>query len=308
MEERPGSILGRDFAVDRIRFGTDFFGTVFSRLGPGEVGGLALTSRDPARGGGIAGRDGWDGIKRCHAPFLHRRTRSAASIGAGTGFRSDARWACRAFCTKYRFFGERNAQSRTAPRWAGDSGKHESAPLPIVENRRVSGIAMFSPRPAFFRPVLVLLVFCSFVTAVEAQSLRASPFPPDAPEHEALTEASAFLGDEKFSLRQDYWQGALTTKAGTAIRLQFFKGNTYRLFFGVAPSTLPKDGKLQLHLYNAANEEVAGATGEAGKPALALHFENTLKTGLYLVLMRVELPPGPLAEEEVPAVMFYGWQ
>lgn len=142
----------------------------------------------------------------------------------------------------------------------------------------------------------------------QAQTRPASPFPPDAPEHEALSAASPYLGNEKFSLRQDYWQGSLTTKAGTAIKLQFFKGNTYRLFFAVAPSTLPKKGTVHLHLFNAANEEVASASGEPGKPVVDLHFENTLKTGLYLVLMRVELPPGPLVEEEVPAVMFYGWE
>lgn len=167
---------------------------------------------------------------------------------------------------------------------------------------------MFFSRPLFFGPVLVLLVLCCFPAGSRAQSPLASPFPPDAPEHEALSAASPFLGDEDFSLRQDYWQGILTTKTGKGLKLQFFKGNTYRLFFGVAPSALPKNGTLHLHLYNAAGEEVAHAPGEAGKAAVALHFENTLKTGLYLILMRVELPPGPLAEEEVPAVMFYGWQ
>lgn len=167
---------------------------------------------------------------------------------------------------------------------------------------------MFFLRPSFFRVVLLPLVLCCFPAAGLAQSPQVSPFPPDAPEHEALTAASPYLADENFSLRQDYWQGDLTTRTGKGLKLQFFKGNTYRLFFAVAPSALPKDGTLHLHLYNAAGEEVAHVPGEAGKPAVDLHFENTLKTGLYLVLMRVELPPGPLAEEDVPAVMFYGWQ
>ncbi len=167
---------------------------------------------------------------------------------------------------------------------------------------------MFLPRSLSFHAVFVLLVACGFFAAARAQLPQGSPFPPDAPEHEALTAASPFLDGGDFSLRRDYWQGSLTTKTGRGLKLQFFKGNTYRLFFGVAPSALPKDGTLHLHLYNAAGEEVAHAPGEAGKSAVALHFENTLKTGLYLVLMRVELPPGPLAEEEMPAVMFYGWQ
>lgn len=163
---------------------------------------------------------------------------------------------------------------------------------------------MISPHPALL--FLVVLALCT--GGIHAQSSKVSPYPPDAPEHEALTIASPFLGGEGFSLRQDYWKGRLTTKAGTAMKLQFFKGNTYRLFFGVAPSALPKKGTLHLHIFNTANEEVARAAGEEGATAVALHFENTLQTGLYLVLMRVELPPGPLAEEEIPAVMFYGWE
>lgn len=167
---------------------------------------------------------------------------------------------------------------------------------------------IFSPSSSSYRPVLVLLVLCFLVTVGCAQGQVTSPFPPDAPEHEALTAASPYLADENFSLRQDYWQGILTTKTGKGLKLQFFKGNTYRLFFGVAPSALPKTGTLHLHLYNADGDQVAHAQGEVGKAAVALHLKNSLKTGLYLVLMRVEVPPGPLAGEEVPAVMFYGWQ
>ncbi len=165
---------------------------------------------------------------------------------------------------------------------------------------------MIVSSPALFGSVLAALFLC--VGAARAQSPEVSPYPPDAPEHEALTAASPFLGDENFSLRQDYWKGRLTTRSGTAMKLQFFKGNTYRLFFGVAPSALPKKGTLHLHIFNTANEEVARAAGEAGATAVALHFENTLRTGLYLVLMRVEMPPGPLVDEEIPAVMFYGWE
>jgi hypothetical protein len=65
---------------------------------------------------------------------------------------------------------------------------------------------------------------------------------------------------------------------------------------------------LHLHIFDGENAEVAKAAGEPGAAAVALNFENTLKSGLFLILMRVELPPGPLAEAEVPAVMFYGWK
>lgn len=155
--------------------------------------------------------------------------------------------------------------------------------------------------------VIVTLLMASTISQADERE-NASPYPPDSPEHQALSAASPSLADESFSLRQDYWKGQLTTRAGTALKLQFFKGNTYRLFFGVAPSALAPGATLHLHLIDSENAEVSHAAGKPGEAAVALHFENTRKTGLYLVLMRVELPPGPLTETEVPAAMFYGWQ
>jgi hypothetical protein len=161
---------------------------------------------------------------------------------------------------------------------------------------------------ALFLPALIVSLFVTGSISRADEREKASPYPVDSPEHQALSAASPSLADEAFSLRQDYWKGDLTTRAGTALKLQFFKGNTYRLFFGVAPSALAPGAILHLHLIDSSNAEVSHAAGKPGEAAVALHFENTLKTGLYLVLMRVELPPGPLTETEVPAAMFYGWQ
>ncbi len=158
------------------------------------------------------------------------------------------------------------------------------------------------------RPSACLLSLFLAVATAKAESEKESPFPADSPEHQALTVASPFLGEEAFSLRQDYWNGTLTSFTGTALKLQFFKGNTYRLFFGATPSALAPGATLHLVLLNAENEEVAAVTGEPGAPAVALHLEGAPKTGLYLAVMRVETPPGPLAETEIPAVLFYGWK
>ncbi len=136
----------------------------------------------------------------------------------------------------------------------------------------------------------------------------AEPFPPDSPEHQALTTASESLGDPDFTLREEYWKGAITLSTGRAVRLQFFKRNHYRLFLGAAPPALPKGARLHLHLFDAENTEIATASGEPGEAAVALDFENTVGTGLYLVLMRIEAPPSPLIGEDVPAVLFYGWK
>lgn len=152
------------------------------------------------------------------------------------------------------------------------------------------------------------LLLTALLVLATGRQVAAEPFPEDSPEHQALLLASPYLGDEAFAIRQDYWRGKVTTRTGRAVKLQFFKGNHYRLFFGAAPTELPPGSKLHLHIYGENNEEVARAEGEPGAAAVALEFDNKLQTGLYLVLMRIEAPPGPLAEAEVRSVMFYGWK
>lgn len=158
--------------------------------------------------------------------------------------------------------------------------------------------------------LIVLLANClaPMLTATSAEPGTAKPFPDNSPEHQALTMASPFLGNEDFTLRNDYWQGKVATDGGTAVRLQFFKGNTYRLFFGSHTDELPKTAKLHLHIFDSKDKEVATVSGEPGQAAVALHFEKTRKTGLYLVLMRIVPQPGPVAPVEVPGVLFYGWE
>jgi len=147
-----------------------------------------------------------------------------------------------------------------------------------------------------------------FLLGLAGTSATAEPFPADSPEHQALTAAAPALTDTAFTLREDYWNGILTTATGRAVKLQLFKRNVYGLFLGVAPSSLPPGAKLHLHIFDSDNTEVATAVSKAGEAAVALNFENTLKSGLFLILMRVEMPPGPLAASDIPAAMFYGWK
>ncbi len=146
------------------------------------------------------------------------------------------------------------------------------------------------------------------VSGTGAESAGAKPFPPDSPEHQALMTASPYLGNDAFTLRNDYWKGDVSTQSGRAVRLQFFKGNTYRLFFGASTEVLPESARLHLHIFDAKEKEVATVAGEPGQAAVALHFEKTRKTGLYLVLMRIEPKPGPVQEVAVPSALFYGWE
>lgn len=144
--------------------------------------------------------------------------------------------------------------------------------------------------------------------AQERPSPGAKPFPADSGEHQALSAATRYLGNDDFTIRNDYWKGIVTTSKGTALRLQFFKGNTYRLFYGVSTKTLPEDARLHLHLFDAKEKEVASISGAPGQAAIALNLEKVRKTGLYLVLMRIEPREGPSVEIEVPSVLFYGWE
>lgn len=133
-------------------------------------------------------------------------------------------------------------------------------------------------------------------------------YPEDSPEHQALSLATESLEEKGFSLREDYWSGILSGETGRALKLQFFKRNEYRLYLGVSPDSLPPKAKLDLRIFDSKNVEVAAMMGEPDEAAVELIFENKVRTGLFLVLMRVEVPPGPLAVSEVPAVLFYGWK
>lgn len=168
-------------------------------------------------------------------------------------------------------------------------------------------VAEITKDPMFCRPTTsvagTLLLLCLVTIRTEADT-----FPVDSPEHQALTAAGPALADVAFALREDYWNGELTTSTGKAVKLQFFKRNTYSLFFGTAPSALPPGSSLHLNIFNTENEEVAAVSGKPGEAAVALTFENTIKSGSFLILMRVDVPPGPFAAADIPAVLFYGWK
>lgn len=153
--------------------------------------------------------------------------------------------------------------------------------------------------------IVSLLSICAFVASPVLGDDR---FPADSPEYQALALAAPAIEEEDFSLREDYWRGILSGETGRALKLQFFKRNEYRLYLGVSPESLPPKAKLDLRIFDSENQEVAAMMGEPDEAAVELVFENKVRTGLFLVLMRVEVPPGPLAVSDVPAVLFYGWK
>jgi len=163
------------------------------------------------------------------------------------------------------------------------------------------------PAPRSLFAALLAAAACLALPLAGAEA-PAEPYPEDSPEHQALSLASPFLGDSEFKMRNEYWTGRLSTASGRAVRLQFFKGNLYRLFLGVAPTGLPPGARVQIHVVDDQSEVVAAAEGEPGEAAVALFLEEPPRTGLYLVLMSIDAGPGPLAEIEAEAVLFYGWK
>ena len=153
--------------------------------------------------------------------------------------------------------------------------------------------------------ISVLIIFT--IISAYADENSENPFPPNSPEHAALNAASKFLADDAFLLRQDYWKGNLTTELGKALRLQFFKGNRYRFFFAVSKDRLPEKALLHLHVYDKASHEVATTSSTTSTNVIDLEFKPK-STGLYLVLMSIEVPKDSSALTDIPSAMFYGYE
>ncbi len=131
-------------------------------------------------------------------------------------------------------------------------------------------------------------------------------YPESSAEHAALMAAAKQMKDVGFSLRQEYWKGELKASAGKAVRLQFFPHTEYRLFLA-APATVPKGTKVHLKIVDRDSEVIASASSKFGSKVAALKFEPE-KTGLYLVLMRLEVPSGTVEDYAATCAMFYGYE
>jgi hypothetical protein len=138
-------------------------------------------------------------------------------------------------------------------------------------------------------------------------AVETAGYPEGSAERAALAVASRYLGDDGFTLRQDYWQGELTATAGKAVRLQFFPHTKYRLFLAAGEGSLPKGAKLHLRVMDRGMNEVAVGTTKFKSTVASLKFEPE-KTGLYLVLMRLEAPEEADKEARVRCVLFYGYE
>jgi len=162
--------------------------------------------------------------------------------------------------------------------------------------------------PAYlYRVIGLITVSALLAIAPGTRANEANPFPPHSPEHAALSAASSYLDNDDFMLREDYWKGFVTAQTGKAVRLQFFKGNTYRFFFAIEAEKANDATSLSMRIYDAQSREVAATKGEPAQAASAMTFKPK-STGLYLVLMGVELAEGTNPYSDYSAVLFYGFE
>lgn len=132
---------------------------------------------------------------------------------------------------------------------------------------------------------------------------RRSPEPGSA-EQVARKAAAPFEKEKGFRLRQDFWNGSLSGSKGKAIRLQLFKGNTYRLILAAGA----KEGAAGTRLHVMVIDRKGTVIGESKVTGPTTTVEVTpRKTGAYMVLMRAEVSGGD-KDRGIPAVLFYGYK
>ncbi len=160
---------------------------------------------------------------------------------------------------------------------------------------------MRSLSPTFF----LLLLALSAWTTRPVMGADEGGLSPDSPEYAAIMLAAPYVQSDHFELREDYWSGRVSGKTGTAVRLQFFKRNTYRLFFATEAAEAAKGTKLEIRVFDRDNHQVAMSGAQEGSAVMA--ELDPPATGLYLVLMRAEIKQGS-AERQLPCVLFYGYE
>ena len=124
------------------------------------------------------------------------------------------------------------------------------------------------------------------------------------PEKAARAAAAKYEKRKGFRLRQDFWSGVLSGVKGKAIRLQFFKGNKYRLFLAAAEAEKKAKTKLHVMVIDRAGNVIAESRG--GDNVATVEVKPP-KTGAYMILMRAELPDKS-SNRNIPTVLFYGYE
>jgi hypothetical protein len=115
----------------------------------------------------------------------------------------------------------------------------------------------------------------------------------------ALQAADLYVR-QGFTVREDYWGGAL--KPGTTKRIahQLFRGNEYWFWLGVDPT----DASPEVHIYNVAGELEESEHWQ--RPAMAAARIVPKKTGTYYLLIDIGRGhPGATANKQANSVVHW---
>jgi hypothetical protein len=117
----------------------------------------------------------------------------------------------------------------------------------------------------------------------------------------ALVKLATKQEKEGFDFRADIWERQLTPDLGKAVRVQFFKGNEYRVCVAVPPQSSVQIAAHVLDMEGKAVEsKVEAAQGGWG---VTLSVKPT-RTAVYVVVVRHSGGP----EKTVPCAMISGYK
>lgn len=140
------------------------------------------------------------------------------------------------------------------------------------ETRPFAGAASRPTWSLLWGALLALFLTLPTVRADEAEQVEA-----------ALVELAKAQEAQGFDFRADIWERELAPEMGKGVRVQFFKGNDYRVCVAVAP----KSGvKIEAHVLDADGKPMeAKVETVAGGWGVTLHVKPK-RTGVYMVIIR----------------------
>lgn len=99
----------------------------------------------------------------------------------------------------------------------------------------------------------------------------------------AVVKIASAQEAQGFDFRADIWERELTPELGKAVRVQFFKGNDYRVCVAVAPKT---GVKIAAHVLDTEGTPVESKVETTeGAWGVTLHVKPK-RTGVYVVVIR----------------------
>jgi hypothetical protein len=137
-------------------------------------------------------------------------------------------------------------------------------------------------------------LLCALLLAAAAP--RAAAVVDDA--HSAALEAAMDAVKEGFKIRQEYWNGKLTSPGQKMVKHQLFKGSSVWFWLGTSTANV----KMEIEIYDSKGVKVASEK-KNGNDFAALKLTPP-KTGTYLIVFKLTGVP----KEEIDWALVYGWK